>query len=159
MGKRRPTDYRYEDGRRPTWEAIRRHVLLIQPECALCGQPSTEVDHIWPRFYGGDDGQLNLQGLCVPCNRAKGNSVDPHAASTAELTAALGAVTDRAVAALDDVERFLAPLVMSAVTCRHPEAIRALRLVGALLGVVRDEATAHYAMTSEWLAELEESAA
>lgn len=35
-----------------------------------------EVDHILPWSLGGTDTLDNLQPLCKPCNRAKGNNMD-----------------------------------------------------------------------------------
>lgn len=35
-----------------------------------------EVDHIKPWSAGGGDELYNLQPLCKPCNRAKGNRMD-----------------------------------------------------------------------------------
>lgn len=36
-----------------------------------------EVDHILPWSHGGTDTLDNLQPMCKPCNRAKGNQVNP----------------------------------------------------------------------------------
>jgi predicted restriction endonuclease len=45
--------------------------------CRECGatnhETSLEVDHIIPVSQGGTDELGNLQTLCTPCNRAKGN--------------------------------------------------------------------------------------
>lgn len=104
---RRPTDLRYENGKIPPYEAIRRHVLAQEPTCRLCGTASaTEVDHIWPRYFGGDDSRANLQGVCSPCNKAKGNRVHRPAATTEQLTQAIEAIVARLTAAGDELDLF-----------------------------------------------------
>jgi 5-methylcytosine-specific restriction protein A len=51
------------------WAKKRRYVLLRDPLCSICGvNISTECDHIKP---GDDHSYDNLQGVCVPCHRAK----------------------------------------------------------------------------------------
>jgi 5-methylcytosine-specific restriction protein A len=53
------------------WEAKRGRVLKVYPLCAICGvAPSTEVDHITPRAYGGGHEFANLRGVCRPCHLA-----------------------------------------------------------------------------------------
>jgi len=42
--------------------------------CLCCGEENSrllQVDHIKPRYYGGDHSLDNLQTLCVTCNRTK----------------------------------------------------------------------------------------
>lgn len=44
--------------------------------CVQCGaQPPLELDHIMPVSRGGSSEPENLQSLCVPCNRAKRDSL------------------------------------------------------------------------------------
>lgn len=112
---RRPTDLRYVKGdggfgRVASWEAIRRHVLDEEPDCRICGAPAAEVDHIWPLRYGGDDRRGNLQALCVPCNRAKGDRAPEWTAATLDLRCAVYTVVARITDELDDLDRFVAPL-------------------------------------------------
>jgi 5-methylcytosine-specific restriction protein A len=52
------------------WSARRDVWLAYHPECASCGVPATEVDHLVARFRGGQDVD-NLQSLCHPCHVAK----------------------------------------------------------------------------------------
>lgn len=48
--------------------------------CARCGKKlrksKVEVDHIWPQSKGGPNHHLNLQALCLPCNRKKYNKIN-----------------------------------------------------------------------------------
>jgi len=118
---RRKTDLRYEDGRTASYEDIRRHILRRDPACRLCGAPATEVDHIWPRFYGGDDTAANLQGLCSACNKRKGNLVSVDSASVDQLAAAIAAITERLVALVDDLDRFGAELLQRGMGWRRPD--------------------------------------
>lgn len=37
--------------------------------CAYCGFEATEVDHVVPWVYGGDDSEDNLVACCDICNR------------------------------------------------------------------------------------------
>lgn len=46
------------------WSRLRAQVLAEEPQCRLCGAPSTEVDHIVAKAFGGSDGRPNLRGLC-----------------------------------------------------------------------------------------------
>lgn len=43
--------------------------------CVKCGRKlrkgDADIDHILPRKYGGIDSEINLQCLCVHCNRSK----------------------------------------------------------------------------------------
>ncbi|MYF09144.1 MAG: HNH endonuclease, partial [Rhodospirillaceae bacterium] len=47
------------------------------PSCIGCGESPgekyMEVDHIRPRSRGGEHVWQNVQLLCGPCNRSKGN--------------------------------------------------------------------------------------
>ena len=53
------------------WPKVRAAVLAQQPECALCGAPATDVDHIVPKRWGGTDDADNLQPLCKACHKRK----------------------------------------------------------------------------------------
>ena len=52
----------------------REHVLKRDSyRCVICGDwRDLQVDHVWPKALGGDDGMENLRTLCGPCNRRKG---------------------------------------------------------------------------------------
>ena len=109
---RRPTDLRYEDGRVASYSDIRAFVLRRDPTCRICEvAPTTEVDHIWPRCYGGDDTAANLQGVCSPCNKRKGNTVDPSTARCDQIEAAADAISRRITLLADDLGRFDAELI------------------------------------------------
>ena len=112
---RRPTDLTYEDGRVASYESIRRYILNRHPLCQICEDaPSTEVDHIWPRYYGGDDRGINLQGVCSPCNKRKGNSVVIEDAANSKLYAASAALGERIVSLIEDMRRFDEELMVRA---------------------------------------------
>jgi 5-methylcytosine-specific restriction enzyme A len=53
------------------WQRIRAAQLRRQPECEMCGEPATDVDHILPLRKGGDNGVGNLQSLCKRCHSRK----------------------------------------------------------------------------------------
>ena len=40
-------------------------------QCATCGQPATEVDHVVPYSQGGLDTPANKQALCRSCHARK----------------------------------------------------------------------------------------
>lgn len=64
---------------RTGWEKLRVVVLSEETVCRVCGEaPSTQVDHIVPRYMGGIDERANLQGLCVPCHEAKSAREQAH---------------------------------------------------------------------------------
>lgn len=45
--------------------------------CNHCGTTDNlEVDHIWPLSKGGQHWLINLQILCSPCNKKKGNKLE-----------------------------------------------------------------------------------
>jgi len=56
-------------------EEIRRLVKERDGKrCLCCGEENSgllQVDHIKPRYYGGDHSLDNLQTLCITCNRTK----------------------------------------------------------------------------------------
>jgi hypothetical protein len=55
--------------------------VLQQGKCALCkGRFSWhdwEIDHVYPTSRGGTNTLINLQNLCGPCNKDKGDWVEP----------------------------------------------------------------------------------
>lgn len=120
--RRRPTNFvDTTTGKVPPYRLIRRHVLNRDPICRICGvAPSTEVDHVWPLYYGGDDTSENLQGVCSPCNKAKGNTVDVLSAGSINVYAAAEALTYRLDALLDDLDRFDEELTARLVGLRDP---------------------------------------
>ncbi len=70
------------DGGRPSaarrgygaqWRGVRRAYLRLNPSCAECAEPATEVDHVTPRRLGGTDDPGNLQPLCRAHHSAKTN--------------------------------------------------------------------------------------
>lgn len=46
------------------WRRIRAQFIKKHPECAICGEPTQEVDHIIPLSNGGSNRWDNLQPLC-----------------------------------------------------------------------------------------------
>jgi hypothetical protein len=61
--------------RPPIPYAVRRRVLLRDGgRCQHCGSyKDPQIDHIIPWSRGGTHDASNLQVLCGPCNRRKGN--------------------------------------------------------------------------------------
>lgn len=53
------------------WQAIRAAQLEREPDCVVCGEPATDVDHITPREMGGSDEPSNLQSMCHAHHSAK----------------------------------------------------------------------------------------
>ncbi|MHB1334506.1 MAG: HNH endonuclease [Candidatus Humimicrobiaceae bacterium] len=53
------------------WKQLRDQVLIEEPSCRECNQPSKVADHIVPREWGGSDERENLQGLCKRCHNKK----------------------------------------------------------------------------------------
>jgi 5-methylcytosine-specific restriction protein A len=53
------------------WSRLRAQVLAEEPQCRLCGAPSTEVDHIRAKAFGGTDDRSNLQALDTACHKRK----------------------------------------------------------------------------------------
>lgn len=62
-----------EDERRPSasargydvdWRRRRAAFLEEHPDCRVCAEPATEVDHIVPLRQGGADDESNWQPLC-----------------------------------------------------------------------------------------------
>lgn len=53
------------------WRRIRAMYLRRHPECAECGRPAEEVDHITPLARGGTHQWENLQALCKSCHSKK----------------------------------------------------------------------------------------
>jgi len=68
---------RHDRGYGSDWEKIRRAV--IERDGHLCQNclgagiftSGNQVDHIIPKYLGGNDAPTNLQLLCVPCHTAK----------------------------------------------------------------------------------------
>ena len=71
----RVTRERLTDSKRGAMVAAQRG------RCAKCGIPldasNTEIDHKWPIAKGGQNWAVNLQALCMPCNRSKGSKLEP----------------------------------------------------------------------------------
>jgi 5-methylcytosine-specific restriction enzyme A len=53
------------------WRKIRDAFLADNPDCYLCGQSASDVDHIIPKRRGGTDDWSNLQALCHVCHSRK----------------------------------------------------------------------------------------
>lgn len=68
------TDTQRMRGRR--LQARNHRFLAEHPLCACCARQgrttaAAEVDHKVPLHEGGQDVESNLQGLCIPCHKAK----------------------------------------------------------------------------------------
>lgn len=64
------------------WRTTRARILADHPDCAHCGRPASQVDHIIPRkalvaqgFHDPDAPHL-LQSLCGECHHAKSYAED-----------------------------------------------------------------------------------
>lgn len=51
-----------------TWRRIRSAFLKQNPNCMICGEKATEVDHIVPLRNGGTNAWSNLRGMCKSCH-------------------------------------------------------------------------------------------
>lgn len=72
---RRPWQHLYAT---PQWRALRAAILLNNPLCSRCDNPSTVADHIIP--HKGDVSLFfkpsNLSGMCAPCHNRKTRTED-----------------------------------------------------------------------------------
>lgn len=100
-----------------------------------CGEPATETDHIWPRYWGGIDHPDNLRRLCGTCNRRKGARVDVDTANPLNLARAIYAIAERAQRDMDKVG---SAAVARLNDCGPAERLH-LTLALALLHMVADE--------------------
>lgn len=60
------------------WRRLREVKLASNPLCRMCADremvtPATDVDHIIPKRWGGEDALENLQSLCHRCHTQKTN--------------------------------------------------------------------------------------
>lgn len=54
------------------WQRARAIVLFTHPRCQYCERmPSTEVDHLIPKYKGGTDDIGNLRACCHECHKRK----------------------------------------------------------------------------------------
>lgn len=53
------------------WKRIRDRFISMNPTCAVCGKPATEVHHIVPLNIGGaNHSKENLMAVCHECHAA-----------------------------------------------------------------------------------------
>lgn len=89
------------------FKAIRRWVLERDKRiCHYCKADATEVDHLWPRRYGGGDHVNNLVAACRKCNSSKGASIDLSEASADLIRCGLEAIIVRLRSEIDELERW-----------------------------------------------------
>lgn len=50
------------------WRRRRAAYLQEHPNCRMCGDDATVVDHVIPLSQGGEDRESNWQALCAPCH-------------------------------------------------------------------------------------------
>ena len=62
---------RYSRGYGKNHDRIRRQLMKEEPNCRLCGAPSTVADHIIPKCLHGPTVRENYQALCLRCSRSK----------------------------------------------------------------------------------------
>lgn len=102
-GLQRMTDYRPLTD----FKAIRRWVLDRDKHiCHYCKAAATEVDHLWPRRYGGADHINNLVAACRKCNGSKGATVDLSTTRAALIKCGLDAIIARLGSEIDELERW-----------------------------------------------------
>lgn len=107
----------------------------VLTDACPCGEPATETDHIWPRYWGGIDHPDNLQRLCGTCNRRKGARVDVDNADPLNLARAVWAIAERAQR---DMEKVGSAALARLHDCGPAEQIH-LHMALALLHMVADE--------------------
>lgn len=118
-----------------TWSMIRRYVMRRDLGiCQACGEPADEVDHIWPRYWGGPDEFDNLRAICGTCNKRKGSSVDWAAATDQQLAWAGYAIRERFAALSAELEQVVS------VAARRPKPMS--RLIWVAMAM-RDTAAVH----------------
>lgn len=64
---------RLENGRRSSVSPALRQWVFARDnfQCQECGYwEDLEIDHVFPRYFGGSDWASNLTTLCMPCHRA-----------------------------------------------------------------------------------------
>jgi 5-methylcytosine-specific restriction protein A len=68
---------RHERGYGTAWDRIREQIMVRDfGLCQVCKRAGRltfahAVDHIVPKFEGGDDNERNLEAICKPCHQAK----------------------------------------------------------------------------------------
>ena len=76
----RPASYPRESPSRRgygrAWQRTRLVKLALDPFCADCGEPATEVDHVIALARGGSHDPANLMSLCKSCHARKTCAVD-----------------------------------------------------------------------------------
>lgn len=157
------SDLRWPDGRVATWSQVRDYVLADFPLCAICGQAeATEVDHIWPRYFGGTDETANLQPACGTCNRSKGPRVRAEDATEWQLALAVGACGDRAMASIGELEQFTDDLWRRGANASSGDDLKRVRAAllsaSSTLMLVRDVVAVHLEVVRRMSAEIEAAA-
>lgn len=106
------------------WPAIRRHVLQRDDwTCQACGLPDIdEVDHIFPRRWGGSDFLENLRAICGPCNKAKGSRADLEAAVFPDICGGFDLVMERI---RSEINTYLVPALNEMADRERYEGLRA----------------------------------
>ena len=65
-GNRHQRGYGYE------WEKLRKEVMYRDKgRCQVCYDKATQVDHIVPKAFGGNDSLTNLRAICKSCHDKK----------------------------------------------------------------------------------------
>ncbi len=90
------------------WRKLRARVLRDEPNCRLCGQPATHVDHIIDWRKGGPTWDVhNLQPLCASCHgrKTRAEAAGARPPRTGPTAASLGGIADTTAALEHDPER------------------------------------------------------
>ena len=102
-GLQRLTDYRPLTD----FKEIRQWVLNRDKHiCHYCQSDATEVDHLWPRRFGGKDHINNLVAACRKCNGSKGASINLSTARADLIECGLEAIVARLQLEIAELERW-----------------------------------------------------
>lgn len=102
-GLQRLTDYRDVTD----FKTIRTWVLARDGhQCHYCTAVAAEVDHLWPRRFGGSDHINNLVAACRKCNSSKGAAINLSAARPDLIEVGIDAIVARIKAEVEELERW-----------------------------------------------------
>lgn len=104
----------------PGYQALRQRVLREEPTCAICGNPSSEVDHALALAEGGTSSRGNMRALCGACHDLKSRLEQRLRGAARRAEVARRAVAQDVLrSARDPFESLLADLVRDLVCAQH----------------------------------------
>lgn len=135
-GLQRTHDYRPQTD----FKAIRRWVLERDERiCHYCKADATEVDHLWPRRFGGADHINNLVAACRKCNGSKGAAIDLSAARPDLVEVGIAAIRKRISSEVEELSRWIRAYADSLGRTNHRSPSSALFSVGLSVNEVSYE--------------------